>query len=114
MCRAYFYHIRDIRRISKGLPLALAEQTSVALVTSKLEYCNSLLHNIQENYSVSKIIWPGWDIRRISKGLPLALAEQTSVALVTSKLEYCNSLLHTIQENYSVSKIIWPGWGPSL
>ena len=45
-CSACFYHIWDIRRISKGLPLALAEQIAVALVTSKLDYCNSLLHNI--------------------------------------------------------------------
>ena len=47
-CNACFYHIWDIRRISKGLPLALAEQIAVALVTSKLDYCNSLLHKIPE------------------------------------------------------------------
>ena len=33
-----FYHIRDLNRIRKSLP--------VALVTSKLDYCNSLLHEI--------------------------------------------------------------------
>ena len=41
-----FYHIGDLKRIRKGLPLALAKQISVALVTSKLYYCNSLLHEI--------------------------------------------------------------------
>ena len=30
---ACFYHIRDIRRNSKGLPLTLAERIAVALVT---------------------------------------------------------------------------------
>ena len=41
-----FYHIRDLKRIRKSLPLALAKQIAVALVTSKLDYCNSLLHQI--------------------------------------------------------------------
>ena len=41
-----FYHIRDLERIRKSLPLALAKQIAVALVTSKLDYCTSLLHEI--------------------------------------------------------------------
>ena len=41
-----FYHIRDLKRIRKSPPLALAKQIAVALVTSKLDYCNSLLHEI--------------------------------------------------------------------
>ena len=40
-----FYPITDLERI-KSLPLALAKQIAVALVTSKLDYCNSLLHLI--------------------------------------------------------------------
>ena len=31
-----FYHIRNLKRIRKSLPLALAKQIAVALVTSKL------------------------------------------------------------------------------
>ena len=41
-----FYHIRDLKHIRKSLPLALAKQIAVALVTSKLDYCNSLSHEI--------------------------------------------------------------------
>ena len=41
-----FYHIRYLKRIRKSLPLALAKQIAVALVTSKQNYCNSLLHEI--------------------------------------------------------------------
>ena len=41
-----FYHIRDLKLIRKSLPVALAKQIAVALVTSKLDYCNSLLHEI--------------------------------------------------------------------
>ena len=42
-----FYHIRDPKRIRKNLPIALAKQIEVALMTSKLDCCNSLLHEIQ-------------------------------------------------------------------
>ena len=41
-CRTCFYHIRDLRRIRKSLSLDLAKQMAVALVSSKLDYCNSL------------------------------------------------------------------------
>ena len=47
-CRACFYHIRDLRLIRKSLSLDLAKQIAVALVSSKLDYCNSLFHNMPE------------------------------------------------------------------
>ena len=47
-CRACFYHIRDQRRIRKSLSLDLAKQIAVALVSSKLDYCNSLFRNMPE------------------------------------------------------------------
>ena len=43
-----FYHIRDLRGIRKSLSLDLAKQIAVALVNSKLDYCNSLFHNMPE------------------------------------------------------------------
>ena len=47
-CRACFHHIRDLRRIRKSLTLDLAKKIAVALVISKLDYCNSLFHNMPE------------------------------------------------------------------
>ena len=47
-CRTCFYHTRDLRRIRKSLSLDLAKQIAVALVSSRLDYCNSLFHNIPE------------------------------------------------------------------
>ena len=47
-CRVCFYHIRDLRRIRKSLSLDLAKRIAVALVSSKLDYCNSLFHNMPE------------------------------------------------------------------
>ena len=45
---ACFYHIRDLRQIRKSLSLDLAKQIEVALVSSKLDYCNSLFQKMPE------------------------------------------------------------------
>ena len=47
-CMACFYHIRDLCQIRKRLSLDLAKQIAVALVSSKLDYCSSLFHNMPE------------------------------------------------------------------
>ena len=47
-CRACFYHTRDLRQIQKSLSADLAKQIAVALISSKLDYCNSLFHNMPE------------------------------------------------------------------
>ena len=49
-CRACFYHIHDLRRIRKSLSLDLAKQIAVALVSSKLDYCNSLSSQYARKY----------------------------------------------------------------
>ena len=46
VCRTCFYHIRDLRRIRRYLPVSVAKTIATALVTSRLDYCNSLFHNI--------------------------------------------------------------------
>ncbi|KAK2161424.1 hypothetical protein NP493_1585g00016 [Ridgeia piscesae] len=40
-----FYHIRDLRRIRRFLSLSVAKTIATALVSSRLDYCNSLLYN---------------------------------------------------------------------
>ena len=47
-CRTCFYHIRDLRQIRKSLSSDLAKQIAVALVSSRLDYCSSLFHNMPE------------------------------------------------------------------
>ena len=44
-CRCCFYHIRDLRRIRRFLSLSIAKTIATALVSSRLDYCNSLLYN---------------------------------------------------------------------
>ena len=63
------YHIRDLKRVKKSLPLALAKQIAVALVTSKLDYCNFLLQKI-----------PAKDLQKLQR-VQNCLARVVSVAL---------------------------------
>ena len=44
-CRCCFYHIRDLRRIRRFISLSVAKTIATALVSSGLDYCNSLLYN---------------------------------------------------------------------
>jgi len=45
-CRSCFYHIRNLCRIRHYISLLVAKTIATALITSRLDYCNSLLYNI--------------------------------------------------------------------
>jgi len=45
-CRSCFYHIRDLRRIWRYIFLSVAKTIGTALITSRIDYCNSLFYNI--------------------------------------------------------------------
>ena len=49
-----FYHIRDLRRIRRFLSLSVAKTIATALVSSRLDYCNSLLYNTA-NKDIAKL-----------------------------------------------------------
>ena len=53
-CRCCFYHIRDLRRIRRFLSLSVAKTIATALVSSRLDYCNSLLYNTA-NKDIAKL-----------------------------------------------------------
>ena len=46
--------LRDLRRIRRHIPLSTAKTISNALISSRLDYCNSLLNNIAKQ-DVSKL-----------------------------------------------------------
>ena len=48
VCSSCFYHIRDLRRIRRHLDLDSAKLLATALVSSRLDYCNSLLYGIAD------------------------------------------------------------------
>ena len=49
ICKSAFYHLRKIRLIRKHLTFDTAQLLVQALVTSKLDYCNSLLYGLPKN-----------------------------------------------------------------
>lgn len=53
-CKAAFYHIYNIRRIRKYLTSDTTQTLVNALVTSRLDYCNSLLYALPD-YQISKL-----------------------------------------------------------
>ena len=66
-CKICFYHIRDFPHIRKYLSPEDAKSVACALVTSHLDYCNSLLYNFLD-----------WDIERLQR-------VQNCLALVVCK-----------------------------
>jgi len=49
ICRSCFYHIPDIHRIRRYISLSVARTIATPLITTRLDYCNSLLYNIASN-----------------------------------------------------------------
>ena len=50
VCRTGYYHLRNIGRIRRYLTLDATKTLVHALVTSRLEYCNSLLYGLPANH----------------------------------------------------------------
>ena len=49
VCRACYYHLRDLRRIRKFLGVETAILLANAMVNSRLDYCNSLLYGVSKS-----------------------------------------------------------------
>ena len=54
VCRSCSYHIRDLRRLRRCLTAAVTKTVATSLVSSKLDYCNSILYNIP-NREINKV-----------------------------------------------------------
>ena len=84
-CRACFYHIRDLRRIRKSLSLDLAKQIAVALVSSKLDYCNSLFHNMPRVVTKSPRLSRSVPILKRLHWLPVKFRIHFKICAITSR-----------------------------
>lgn len=51
ICKSCFYHIRDFRRIRRFMSKSVSVSLANALVTSRIDYCNSLLYGIAAKQS---------------------------------------------------------------
>ena len=49
VCKSAYYHLRNISRIRKYLSTQTTEILIHAIITSKLDHCNSLLYNVAKN-----------------------------------------------------------------
>ena len=54
ICKSAYYHIRNISRIKKYLPRNCLEIIIHAFITSRLDYCNSLLYGVPK-YMLQKL-----------------------------------------------------------
>ena len=55
-CSAAFYYLYNIRRIRPYLSREATETLIHAFITSRLDYCNSLVHGIP-SYQLQKLQW---------------------------------------------------------
>ena len=51
LCRISYYHLRELCRVRRYLNHETAVKVANALVSSRLDYCNSLLYNTQKAYT---------------------------------------------------------------
>ena len=51
LCRLSYYHLRELRRVRRYLNHETAVKVANALVSSCLDYCNSLLYNTKKAYT---------------------------------------------------------------
>ena len=54
VCRACYYHLKDLRRIRKFLSVETAALLANSMISSRIDYCNSLLYGVNK-YNVAKL-----------------------------------------------------------
>ena len=54
VCRACYYHLKDLRRIRKFLSELNAALLASSMISSRIDYCNSLLYGVNK-YNVAKL-----------------------------------------------------------
>ena len=54
ICKSCYYHLRSLRHIRRSLTQDMAISVAVAIVQSRLDYCNSLLYDIS-TFNISKL-----------------------------------------------------------
>ena len=52
LCRISYYHLQELQRVHRNLNHETAVKVANALVSSRLDYCNSLLYNTKKAYTI--------------------------------------------------------------
>ena len=112
-CMACFYHIRDLRRIRKSL----SKKIAVALVSSKLDYCNSLFHKMPEEdiarlqcvqNCLARVVTKA---PRFSRSVPILKCVHRLPVKFRIHFKICAITLWTLKENqpaYLADLLVWP------
>ena len=119
--KACNYHIHALRHVCRGLTLESAKLIALGLVTSRLDYCNSLLYGTSKS-SLNKLQHVQSDLARgvlqvawnsssgpLLKQLPWLLVQQRIIfkmALITFNVRSSKqpSYLHSLLDNYTPSR----------
>ena len=111
VCQSCFYHIRDLRRIRRHIPLSTAKTISNALISSRLDYCNSLLNNIAKQ-DLSKLQRVQNCLARVVLRAPrfspsLPLLKQLHWLPVNYRIQFKLSTLTYITLLQYINHLIW-------
>lgn len=95
-CSSAFYHLYNIRRIRKYLSRSVTETLVPAFITSRIDYCNSLLYGLPNSHIMK--------LQRI---------QNATARLVTGSPKYCNVTpllfhLHWLSISYRIKFKILP------
>ena len=119
--KACNYHIRALRHVCRGLTLESVKLIALGLVTSRLDYCNSLLYGTSKS-NLNKLQRVQSDFARVvlqaawnsSSGpllkqlhwLPVQQRIIFKVALITFNVKSSQqpSYLHSLLDNYTLSR----------
>ena len=103
ICKSCFYHIRDLRRIRRHIPLSTAKTISNSLISSHLDYCNSLINNIAKQ-DLSKLQRLQNCLAHVVLRAPRFSPSRSSFQLITESNSYCP--LHMALLQY-INHLIW-------
>ena len=98
VCKSSHFQIRDIRRIRNLIPLSIAITLADSLVSSRLDYCNSLHFGMSKrtsrNSSVYKILLrgPSHKLQSISTSLQFSQISTGSLSLNGLSIKFLFSL----------------------
>lgn len=78
LCKACFYHIRDLRRIRRFISKSTLTTLANALVVSRLDYCNSLFFSLTKK-ELNRLQW-------VQNTLCRVVTKSTRYSSITSQL----------------------------
>ena len=95
VCKSSHFHIRDIRRIRNLIPLSVAITLANSLVSSRLDYCNSLYFGMSKQ-NIQKL-------QRVQNSLARAITQTSKYQHITPVLKDLHWLPITQRIEYKIS-----------